>query len=300
MMQRLEDLIRAERTVAPEADAEARIWAAVEHRLAHGPPPPGAEAGPAALGGGAKATLVKLVAGALLVAGGGALLVGRGASGGRDRSDAAADARAREEDAREDMPSASREEEAAVAGGGAVQDVRQDGSAGAGAVAGGGAVQDVREDRSAGAGAGASALAGAGGDPGGGAVQDVREDRSAPAEAGAPLAEKRRRRTAPRAEEAAEAAAPLETDFTAELQLIAELRAALRGGDGAAALAKVEEHVRRFGSGGQLAQEREALRVEALCAAGRTGAAKRAAEALLQRWPDTTHAPRVKQSCAGT
>lgn len=279
--QRLEDLIRAERMVAPEAGAEARIWAAVEHRLAHGPPPPpGAEAAPAAAFG-AKGILVKLVAGALLVAGGGALLASRRPDVPGDRVVAVADARAAGDPG--DRSAAPEED------GGAVEPVV--GAAGGEGRAGG---EDAPRE-----------VSGAGRQ--GGEVGDVREDRAevapevAPADRKSPEPDKKRRRVAPRADEAVKADAPaLETDFAAELQLIGELRAAVRRGDASGALAKVEEHVRRFGSGGQLAQEREAYRVEALCAAGRTEEAKRIAEALLKRWPDTTHAPRIEQSCAGS
>lgn len=94
-----------------------------------------------------------------------------------------------------------------------------------------------------------------------------------------------------------EPAAPV--DFAAELQLIAQIRGALKQGDSARALAGVEEHRRVFGARGQLVQERLAYHVEALCAAGRVGEAKKVAGDLLTRWPDSTHAPRVKKSCAG-
>ncbi len=49
---RLEVLLRGEREVVPEAGAEERIWAGVEHRPAHGPAPPsGADVAPDGRGG---------------------------------------------------------------------------------------------------------------------------------------------------------------------------------------------------------------------------------------------------------
>ncbi len=64
----LTDLAAAERDAAPDPAAEARVWAAVEHRLSHGPPPP-ALPEPAGV-------LLKWIGGLVLVGGvaGGALL----------------------------------------------------------------------------------------------------------------------------------------------------------------------------------------------------------------------------------
>ena len=104
-------------------------------------------------------------------------------------------------------------------------------------------------------------------------------------------------RTRPKVEPAKADAEP--ADFAAELRLIAEIRGALKQGDSARALARVDEHERRFGARGQLVQERLAYHVEALCAAGRVADARRVAGELLKKWPDSTHAPRVKSSCAG-
>lgn len=302
--QRLEELIRAERAVEPEAAAEARIWAAIEHRLAHGPPPSGGADGAPGAVAGAKGGLVKLVAGLVLVAGGaGALLAGRGAEDvSADRPEIAS-ASAGGGDVREDMYSALPED---VRGDRLPEGVGQEGGSGAATAAGGavdsagvpeaagarergdrGAAEDGRGDRSG----GAAGRAGEGRAGGRGGAKGVREDRLT----GTAPGEKKRGTAGPGAWEVP----ALETDFAAELQLIGELRGAVKRGDAVLALAKVEEHVRRFGFGGQLAQEREAYRVEALCAAGRVDAARRAAGELLAKWPDSTHAPRVKQSCAG-
>lgn len=65
----LADLAAAERDAAPDFAAEGRVWAAVEHRLTHGPPPPALPEAGAGL-------LVKWIVGLVLVGGvtGGALL----------------------------------------------------------------------------------------------------------------------------------------------------------------------------------------------------------------------------------
>lgn len=69
----LQDLVAAEREAVPDAAADARVWAGIEHRLAHGPPPPTLpEPGP-----GLSLTAIKLIGGLLLTVGaiGGASLL---------------------------------------------------------------------------------------------------------------------------------------------------------------------------------------------------------------------------------
>lgn len=68
----LAELAAAERAAAPDAGAEARVWAGVEQRLLHGPPPP-------ALPTPGAGVVLKWLGGLALVGGlvgGGALLVG--------------------------------------------------------------------------------------------------------------------------------------------------------------------------------------------------------------------------------
>jgi hypothetical protein len=88
-------------------------------------------------------------------------------------------------------------------------------------------------------------------------------------------------------------------DLEAELRLIGEIRAALKRGDGAGALAGVAEHRKKFGARGVLVQERSAHEVEALCAVGRETDARRLAAEFLKQWPDSPHRARVTASCAG-
>lgn len=249
-MQTLDELLRAERQVMSDPAAEARNWAAIEHRLVHGPPPPpAAEAAPAALGG---ATGLKLVAGLVVAAAvGGLLAVGGGEPG-----------------------PAPRDREVT-------------------------AVQPVREDR---------IVPPASVEPVASAVPEepaVAPEPAAPVEPATPPAEKRpaRAKKAGKGEpppvEPAPEPAPAADDLAAELQLLAEIRGALKRGDHAGALLKIDEHARRFGAGGQLVQERMASQVDALCGLGRVDDARRVAAKLLEKWPDSTHAPRVRASCAG-
>lgn len=77
--------------------------------------------------------------------------------------------------------------------------------------------------------------------------------------------------------------------LAAEVALIDAARASLVAGDPRAAWATLEQHARAFPSG-QLAEERELLRVRALRALGRVEAAKEAAAAFRARYPKSMHA----------
>ncbi|MFZ6180751.1 hypothetical protein [Nannocystis pusilla] len=245
---RLDDLLRAEREAVPAPGAEDRIWAAVEHRLAHGPAPPsGADVAPATLGkaAGGGVTL-KVIAGLALIA------AAVGVWAARDKPAAAP----------------------VVAVAAPIE-----------------AVTEARLEISppAPTPAGVEAPAPAPNPP----VIEAPAPEPVPEE---PQAIKKKPRTKARAE------APVEeepADFAAELKLIGQIRGALKQGDSARALAGVDEHARRFGVRGQLVQERTAYHVEALCLAGRVADARRVARDMLDKWPDSTHAPRVKSSCAG-
>ncbi|PCC72734.1 hypothetical protein SAMN02745121_01851 [Nannocystis exedens] len=248
---RLEDLLRAEREVVPEPGAEDRIWAAVEHRLAHGPAPPsGADVAPGALGGatGSGVTL-KVIAGLALLA------AAVGVWAARDRP----------------VPPPVVAVAAPIE---AVPEVRSKVPAPA--------------PTPAGVEAPAPAL-----DP---PVVEAPAPEPAPAPEEA-LEIKKKPRSKPKVEAAPPEDEP--ADFAAELKLIGQIRGALKRGDSAGALAGVDEHERRFGARGQLVQERLAYHVEALCLAGRVADARRVAREMLAKWPDSTHAPRVKSSCAG-
>jgi hypothetical protein len=78
---------------------------------------------------------------------------------------------------------------------------------------------------------------------------------------------------------------------------VREADQAVRAHDGATALARLDEHARRFPRG-LLGEEREAERVLALCELGRVAEARRAAAAFLAESPRSPLADRVRTSCA--
>lgn len=92
--------------------------------------------------------------------------------------------------------------------------------------------------------------------------------------------------------EVAIAPAPVhEVDPEAELALIQSAQGAL-GTSPATALARTDEHRRRFGDG-VLAQEREVVAIDALVRLGREAEARERAEAFHRRWPRSAHGRRV-------
>jgi hypothetical protein len=64
-------------------------------------------------------------------------------------------------------------------------------------------------------------------------------------------------------------------------------------------LALLDDHRARF-PGSALSPERDAERIFALCAAGRTSAARSAAASFLASHPSGPLASRVRSSCGGT
>ncbi len=85
-------------------------------------------------------------------------------------------------------------------------------------------------------------------------------------------------------------------DLAAEVALLRRARAALDDGDPDAALRILGEHAREF-PGGQMQEDRQRLRVEALCALGRGEQARAEADAFLQQYPGSTHGARVRNLC---
>jgi hypothetical protein len=88
-----------------------------------------------------------------------------------------------------------------------------------------------------------------------------------------------------------------EDSIAQEAPLLRAANAALARGDGATALARLEEHAVRFPHG-TLSEEREAARVFALCAGGRALEARAAAAAFVATNPRSPHAAQVRRSCA--
>lgn len=87
-------------------------------------------------------------------------------------------------------------------------------------------------------------------------------------------------------------------DLAAEIALLAKARAALRSGDGSAAMARLDEHARRFPRG-TLAPERTVTRVRALCALGGPSAARAAYLRLAGGDPHSPHLASLRAACPG-
>jgi hypothetical protein len=83
-----------------------------------------------------------------------------------------------------------------------------------------------------------------------------------------------------------------------ELSQVRGAEAALREGDGAGALVALDAHDRDFPAG-QLAEEAGVLRIEALCAVGRTIDAAGARASFLSRWPRSAQRARAERACGG-
>lgn len=79
----------------------------------------------------------------------------------------------------------------------------------------------------------------------------------------------------------------------AELELLRAAHSAYKGRHFANALVLVAEHARRYPNG-LLAEEREALRVRSLAAAGRTEEARRAATAFAAHFPRSVLVPKLR------
>jgi hypothetical protein len=84
--------------------------------------------------------------------------------------------------------------------------------------------------------------------------------------------------------------------LVAETRRLREAHAALQGGDGARALALLQE---QSAVGPQLREERAAARILALCSLGRKDEARIAAARFLGESPRSPLADRVRASCAG-
>jgi hypothetical protein len=305
----LSELAAAEREAAPDDAAEARVWAGVERRLAHGPPPPSLPE-PSGL-----AAAVKWLGG-LVLAGGlvTAALVAGGDAGEAPQAPVPAASPASEpvpsdtsherppSDSAPPVPSDSSAPNRAAAD--PAPPVPSDSSAPNRAAADPAppVPSDTSHERPAsdlpdGVDADAPPAAPPVASTRDGAPTAPPVPSASPAAApSSPDSAKSPRPSRPRAPAPDLApAAPLDLD--AELRLVARIRGALRRGDAAAALAAIAEHRRDFPDGA-LVQERSAHEVDALCAAGRRDDARELAAGFLARWPDSTHRARVAAACA--
>lgn len=89
--------------------------------------------------------------------------------------------------------------------------------------------------------------------------------------------------------------APAGSSLADEVTLVDDARAALRRGDVAGALTRLEAHATRFPSGA-LTIERDALRIEALAAQGRDAEARAAALSFTRAHPGAPIPPRAKKA----
>lgn len=87
-------------------------------------------------------------------------------------------------------------------------------------------------------------------------------------------------------------------ELRAELALIREARQALHAERPEGALEVLDAHMRAFPDG-QMREDREVLRIEALCAAGKAPQARAEVRLFLRAFPGSAHAQRVRSICAG-
>ena len=92
------------------------------------------------------------------------------------------------------------------------------------------------------------------------------------------------------------AKAPASLRLQDEAALLAEVQGALRKGQAAVALSKLESYDKRFPAG-MLRSEADAARVFALCSAGRVDKARAAAARFVQRYPNAPVTARVQAAC---
>lgn len=90
---------------------------------------------------------------------------------------------------------------------------------------------------------------------------------------------------------------PVTGGIDVEAPLISAALRKLSAGDADGALVELATHRRRFPRG-VMVEDREALRISALCGAGRQDAAATLRTEFLRRWPSSPHAPRVRDACS--
>lgn len=116
-------------------------------------------------------------------------------------------------------------------------------------------------------------------------------------EAAQPSPAPERSESAPRSDRRPTATAAVDDGFTQELALLQRARVALGRGDAEAALSVLAEHERRFPTG-ELAEERRAVRIIALCDAGKAPQGRAEARTFLVAHPSSTLAGRIRSACA--
>jgi hypothetical protein len=91
---------------------------------------------------------------------------------------------------------------------------------------------------------------------------------------------------------------PEARSFERELQLVRSAQRAIDRGSPALALTLIDQHAAEFPRG-RLNHECEAIRVVALCAAGRVASSHEARDRFLQQHPSSPLAARVRATCGG-
>lgn len=99
----------------------------------------------------------------------------------------------------------------------------------------------------------------------------------------------------PRSTTPASTATP-ESKLERERELVSFAQRAIAEGSQTRALDLLEEHARQFPHGA-MAEDRDALRVVALCRAKRFADAERRRAQFFRRWPKSLHASRVRGAC---
>jgi hypothetical protein len=87
-------------------------------------------------------------------------------------------------------------------------------------------------------------------------------------------------------------------DVAAEVRLLDQAHTAMHAGDAERALGLLEDHGRRYPKGA-LGEERDAARIAALCALGRTAEARDATDRFLRAAPRSPQAGPLRASCGG-
>lgn len=286
LSQGIRELLAAERT-PPDLPGplEERLWARLEGEL--GLAPTSAAAGPSASMGVGVVGKSWLLGGAFIAVAGLVIAVYFAVAGGeRANEGVMAGSGAPKEAGAPGYAVVGNAEKESVAAGDGSYPVVGNAEKGAGAGAGGGAAVGDRSypvvgnaEGGAGAGAGGGVAVGHGSYPvvgnaemeGAATRDEVSEGQALPA-------------ARPRKETAGT------RDPIAERALLTKARAALRDGAQGEAFAALAEHKRLFLLG-ELAEEREALHVHALVAAGRLDEARRARARFVARFPNSIHSP---------
>ncbi|HEY1535075.1 MAG TPA: hypothetical protein VGF76_13705 [Polyangiaceae bacterium] len=93
-------------------------------------------------------------------------------------------------------------------------------------------------------------------------------------------------------------ARPSHDDLMQELSLLHQALAASRSGDAAGALDLARQHAQRYPNS-RLRNERDAIEVRSLCALGRAPDAKKIADRLRERAPNSPVSASLQDSCVG-